>query len=332
MHAIDSVLGQSFTDLELIVVDDGSTDGSADVIRRHLAGRAPAVAVRFVHRPNRGLCHTINEGLSIARGKYVALLASDDTWEADKLARQVAVLEEEPASAACYSDYWAIDASGLRVGSSQEVYPFRGGDIYMDLVDMRFIPLSSATLFRRDVLLEVGGLDEALRITEDLSLWLKVAKDRPVAYIPERLASYRMHEENASKRIPEALRDDWRSTFAALLELDPSLEPMRSEIFARIQARYAGLLYNSGRVGEARAAAARALLLSPRERLAWTVFTRGCLGARLVMLLRRCSSSLRARRFAASSGASGSMVEEGSDTSFGPRALSSLTPGEGEAR
>src|SRR5919197_760088 len=80
-QAIDSVLGQSFTELELIIVDDGSTDGSADVIRRHLAVRAPAIPVRFVHRPNRGLCRTINEGLSIAGGRYVALLASDDTWE-----------------------------------------------------------------------------------------------------------------------------------------------------------------------------------------------------------------------------------------------------------
>src|SRR5919197_4484200 len=80
-QALDSVLDQSFTELELIIVDDGSTDGSADVIRRHLAVRAPAIPVRFVHRPNRGLCRTINEGLSIAGGRYVALLASDDTWE-----------------------------------------------------------------------------------------------------------------------------------------------------------------------------------------------------------------------------------------------------------
>jgi alpha-1,3-rhamnosyltransferase len=299
-QAIDSVLGQTLADIELLVVDDGSTDGSPELIRRHLASSDGSIPVRFVARENRGICRTLNEALAGAAGKYFAVLGSDDLWAPNKLARQVEGLESaDDDVAASFSDCWVIDAEGLRRGRMGLRFPFRGGDIYKDLLLLRFFPPAPTSIFRRNAIMELGGFNERTRVTEDVDLWYRMARSYEVAYVDQPLASYRVHGDNVSAQDPVAVYQDKMVIMEDLILGDPELELMASTLRARVQANHAGHLYTLLRLPEARRAALSALRTSPWERLAWKVLVRSALGTGMVRWLRSKRENGRQRRLEA---------------------------------
>ena len=271
--AIASVLDQTLSDLELLVVDDGSTDGSAERVARFLERRGDARA-QLRARENRGLCATLNEGLRWARGTYFAYLGSDDCWEKAKLERQVEAMEAAgPNAGACYSDCLVMDAEGQILDRLSRQYRFRGGDIYRDLAHMRFHPPSPTNLFRRDRLILAGGFDETVPI-EDRDAWLRVARHYRVAYVDEPLARFRVHGANTSTRLPDRMRASNQATFAWMVRTDPALAPWRRSILAHDQAGYAASFYNAGAYARARREAWAALRLFPFDRLAWRMVAR----------------------------------------------------------
>jgi alpha-1,3-rhamnosyltransferase len=271
--AVASVLDQTLPDLELLVIDDGSTDGSADGIARFLDRRGDARA-RLRARENRGLCATLNEGLRWARGEFFAYLGSDDVWEPAKLERQVeASRAAGPNAGACYTDCLVIDAEGRILDRLGRQYRFRGGDIYRDLARMRFHPPSPTNLFVRERLIRAGGFDESLPI-EDRDAWLRVARHYRVAYVDEPLARFRVHGSNTSTRRPDHMRASNQATFAWMLRTDPALAPWRRAILAHDQAGYAASFYNAGAYTRARREAFAALRTFPFDRLAWRMVVR----------------------------------------------------------
>lgn len=296
VEAIDSALGQSFREFELLVIDDGSTDASVEIIRRHLAEVTTDVPVTLLSRENRGLCRTLNEGIRLARGKYFAALASDDLWEPRKLERQVAAMEEAgPRVGACFAECWIIDGEGRRMGrwGRSREFPYRGGDIYVDIATLRFLPNVPTTIFLRSAVEEVGGYNEARRVVEDQDLWLRVARRYEVVYLREPLASYRVHGENVSTLRADALLDDLADTVREALDRDESLAPFERVTRGRLEARRAAASFNALRLSDARRNAVAALRLSPTDRLAWTILIRSVLGARAVALLRGVRAARR---------------------------------------
>jgi glycosyltransferase involved in cell wall biosynthesis len=286
-QAIDSVLDQTITSVELIVVDDGSTDGSPDIIRAHLEARDGPIPVRFEARENRGIIRILNEALAGVNGKYFAVLGSDDLWAPSKLERQVQAMESAGDHvAAGFSDCWVIDGQGRRRGRMGLQFPFRGGDIYRDLVLLRFFPPAPTSVFLRQAIVDVGGYNERATVTEDVDLWYRVARSYEVAYVDEPLASYRVHLDNVSVRDPVALYRDKMVILEELILRDMDLQPVASRLRARVQANHAGHLYTLLRLPDARRAALSSLRTSPRERLAWRVLIRSLLGTRMVRWLR----------------------------------------------
>jgi GT2 family glycosyltransferase len=294
-EAIDSVLAQTFRHLELFVIDDGSTDGSEEVIRAHVEGSGASVPVTIVAREHRGKGSTLNQALDMARGEFFAPLDTDDVWERDKLARQVVAIERNGASVAgTFSDAVVIDARGRMTDRLGRLYPYRGGHIFMDLLFVRFVPPSPTSLFRREAIVRVGGFDQT-RIAEDFDLWIRLARMYRVAFIPRTLARYRIHGANMSVQETDRMFDDSRCIVEEFLEVDPSLRPHRPAVEARIAARHAAQEYNGLRLREARRHAIAALRMLPSERLAWTVLTRSLLGRSGIRLLRAARGRFRQR-------------------------------------
>lgn len=183
---IKSVLEQTCTDYELIVVDDGSTDGSGDVVRSF------GNKVRYEYFQNGGVAKARNRGISLAKGEYLAFLDHDDLWASSKLERQLAVLESSSEIGLVTTDVENIDWSGQRIGTSKgynPAYPF------WRLFVKGFVVLPSTALVRRRILDQVGGFDETFEAAglDDLELWPRIAQVSEIYCIPEPLTFHRLH-------------------------------------------------------------------------------------------------------------------------------------------
>ncbi len=268
IQAIDSVVAQSFPHWQLQILDDGSTDDSATRIAERLRALGD-VRISFVARDNRGLCRTLNEALAATTTPHFCYLGSDDYWHPTKLARQVEVIGEQ---AACYSDCWIVRGDEpLRRFSDWSTY--KGGYIYQDLVFARFMPPSPTNLFRADRVRAVGGFDEQIFL-EDRDLWLRLTRLHPVAYVAEPLAYYRVHDTQVSTQNVERMYAAFEYTLDKLMREDPTLRPLEPVLRARNLARAAADQYNRGNYRGALGAAARALVRSPLDKLAWGVGAR----------------------------------------------------------
>jgi alpha-1,3-rhamnosyltransferase len=291
---IDSVVSQTLTDWELIVIDDGSSDDSVERIGRKLAGLPGDAQVRFIPRENRGICCTLNQALILARGVYFAYLGSDDLWEPTKLEKQLKALESEGRNvAAAYTDCYLVDADGRRFDRMGRQYNYRGGDIYRDLICMKFHPPSPTNLFVRKKVILSGGFNESIPI-EDRDIWLRIARSYRIAYLDEPLASFRVHGKNTSTSYPERMTDSNLRTFDWAFRTDPALAPFRRKVLGELQAGTAAAHYASLNFSPARRAAAKALKLNVFNRIAWRILIRSFLGPSIVRKLRGIRADSRA--------------------------------------
>lgn len=173
---INSILLQSFTDFELVVVDDGSEDETAALVTAFDDPR-----IRLVRQENTGLAGARNSGVAVAQGGFVAFLDADDLWLPDHLAAMTRALASDPGASVAYADAWVLDhatgrirrASAMAYHPSPSPLPVEPDVLFRRLLEGNFI-VSSATI-RRDALEQVGGYRAELRRWEDYELWLRMA-------------------------------------------------------------------------------------------------------------------------------------------------------------
>jgi glycosyltransferase involved in cell wall biosynthesis len=192
-RSLDSVINQTFPDWELIVVDDGSTDGTDKMILRDYP------AVRLHRQENGGVSSARNSGAALASGEWIAFLDSDDAWLPEKLERQLSALANEPELRLSHTDEIWI-RNGKRVNQPKG-YAKSGGRIYL-----RCLPLCcicpSSVLLRRDLFDVIGGFDETLAVCEDYDLWLRITAREPVHYLDQALVrKYGGHEDQLSTTV-----------------------------------------------------------------------------------------------------------------------------------
>jgi glycosyltransferase involved in cell wall biosynthesis len=216
VECLESVRAQTHRNVELIIIDDCSTDGSRERIASWLG--ATGVSARFIaHTRNIGICRSRNEGLRHASGKYVAAIATDDVWLPEKLAVQTAILEREPeTTAVVYSDALVMDEDGnaLEPRFIERCRPFAempDGDIYRDLLVNNFIP-APGTLLRRSALQAVGPYDETLAF-EDWDMWLRLARRFRFVYYPVPVARYRIVATSLTRVLWGERRADLAESF-----------------------------------------------------------------------------------------------------------------------
>lgn len=191
--AIDSVLAQTWANLEVIVVDDGSTDTTGAAIR-DLYGTDPRV--RYVWQKNAERAVARNTGIKIAEGEWIAFLDSDDLYLPGKLEQQARLFVARPELVMVHTGWAQLNPDGATVPMILGDDERRGADILGSLVISNFIG-SATPLMRRSMVDRIGGFNRDQRICfEDWELWTRIAAMGPVGYVPEVLALHRLHEGN----------------------------------------------------------------------------------------------------------------------------------------
>jgi len=188
---LNSVLEQTYPNIELIVIDDGSSDGSIEKIR----ALQKQHGFYFEAQPNQGLAATLNKAIGLSKGKYIAQIGSDDIFTADKIEKQVAFMESRPDIAICGGNMLVIDEHGV-VQQKQKTFPYRELN-FEDLFAQRKagIPASSS-MIRRDVLEKEGAYEPDIRL-EDMYLWFKLlSRGHTMAGLEDTVLYYRKHGSN----------------------------------------------------------------------------------------------------------------------------------------
>lgn len=197
LEAIRSVLRQTYRNIELLVIDDGSSDRTPQIVGE----LSEKYGFFFLSRENKGFTQTLNELVDIATGQYVCILASDDAFMLDKTEKQVKFLEENPEYGVCGGNFLAINGSG-EIVKSQKIRPARDlefDDIFLGLKPG--IPAGSA-MIRREIL-PTPAYDPDIQI-EDLFLWLKLSEQGvPIHVLNDVVYYYRKHSSNSHKNIEQ---------------------------------------------------------------------------------------------------------------------------------
>jgi len=190
VDAVNSALAQSYPYVEILVVDDGSTDNTEEVMRQY------GNRVRYIQQQNRGLSGARNSGILAAQGEYIALLDADDFWQVNYLQHVHGALATDSTLGAVYTGMCFVDAAG-KAQAQPGVATVPADQLYDRLLDGEFFA-PSAVLIRRRVLADVGLFDLDLRASEDWEIWLRVARAYRFGGIDQPLLNYRVHGNNMS--------------------------------------------------------------------------------------------------------------------------------------
>ncbi len=196
-EAIRSVLDQTFSDLEIIVVDDGSTD---DVKERVRAAGAP---IRLIEQSNLGPAAARNRGIENSSGSIIAFLDADDLWCPDKLARQLPLFQRNAHLGMAFGNVRFLGAAGSPRETYFDLYSPRRGHVFSELYAVNFVPWASV-LIPGDTLRAVGMFNESVRYGEDYDLLLRLAHKYEVDYVPDVVATYRIGPRQVSRNLVAA--------------------------------------------------------------------------------------------------------------------------------
>lgn len=278
-QAIDSVLGQSYQPFEIIVVDDGSTDGTETMVR----SRYPQV--RYLRQSNRGPAAARNAGIKAASGRYVAFLDSDDRWTPRKLEQQIGLFRMKPEVGLVFSSVRFVNRQGTPVEERRYDPSFRGR-VAERLLSWSGIILSSVVV-RRDGLDRVGLFEEDLIIGEDWDLYFRLAMEVPFDFIDEPLVLRLVHEGNLQNdftKIELKLQNELR--VIERIHAHPGLSGDHLQIRKATLHR---LLFSTGewyfeqyRMGPARRYLLKALPYHPFHGRTYLLFLKTLLGENLV--------------------------------------------------
>jgi|SRR5581483_10845132 len=242
-EAIRSILAQSYRNYELIVVDDGSTDNTRQLVMA-FGGKLNLQYVR--HESPRGIAPSMNDGIRHATGDLIAFLDHDDAWFPEFLMTQVTYLQEHPDVGMVHSDFQTIDAQGAVLEDSVAVCRGRtrpSGNVFRDLFMDSFI-VGNSVLIRKECFASLGLFDESLR-WGDYHMWLRIARHYKVDYVGKVLTIYRQHVTQSTRSVSAGRADGDSVALMAIKKILELCPEIRTELGEKtIRHRMAALYYD----------------------------------------------------------------------------------------
>lgn len=196
-NAINSVLNQSFANIKVTIIDDGSVDETKKIVTSY------SDLVTYIYQDNKGPASARNRGIKTSKSKYIAFLDSDDYFLANNLQRKISLLEKNPDIPWVYSDWQYVDDQGNYLEKGSERFNFStkklSGEIFEELLYKRNFIATDSVVMRRSLLDDVGLFDEIIPSQEEYDLWLRISAKYPVLYINDVLLTVTIHPQSLSK-------------------------------------------------------------------------------------------------------------------------------------
>lgn len=224
--AVKSVLEQTFTDYEILIIDDGSTDKTEEVIKQF------GDSVRYIRQKNQGVSVARNLGIKESVGKYVAFLDADDVWLPAKLEKQILALEKAHDSKVCYTEYISV-SDDMKPTELKRLRT--NGSVLNDLLLRgNVVGPPSALMCERVLFEKLGGFDSNLSLCADWEMWFRLSLATDLFFLKEPLVKYRLHDSNMSKNVKLLEEDTVRllEKSFAIKSLPNKLKTKRKEAFA----------------------------------------------------------------------------------------------------
>ncbi len=263
-EAIRSILQQTYRDFEFIIIDDGSTDGSGHILRVFAVSDS---RIRLISRPNRGLVPSLNEGLSLSRGEFIARMDADDISFPTRLERQLAFMSSHPTVVATGTQHELIDDRSRLLGAARQ-HPLYHEDAVEWILTGRCPLNHPSVMMRRTAVLSVGGYRD--HPAEDLDLWIRLSECGQIRNVPDTLMRYRLRYDSLARQytrndldaIRQLISDACRKRGVAP-PVSPTPQPMTHAEFHRLCATHA---VDARQLSAARWHIICALLREPLER------------------------------------------------------------------
>jgi glycosyltransferase involved in cell wall biosynthesis len=292
-EAIDSVLGQTVPPLEVIVVNDGSTDETARILQQY------EERIVSISQENRGLSAARNRGIAAASGDWIAFLDADDIWLPEKLEKQVRCLEKNTNAALVHSQlyYWDPNTGEKSVQRHRGRHEYVGRCYHRLFIQHGVIP--STMIVRKECLEQEGGFDENIRrpTCQDYDLCLRLARRHEFGFVDEPLILYRQHASSSTATQALANHEDNLFVLRKVLADDPSLRRVLGK--TAVNERIFGLLFDigyrlhdSGKPAESRYYFLQALRYRPFSAWLWSLYLANLLPAAWTRALRNARRSL----------------------------------------
>ena len=244
-ETVESVLNQTYKDYEIIVVDDGSVDGTRDALMPYMQ------KIRYHYKENGGIASAKNAGIGLSQAEFVAFLDHDDLWAPDKLQLQMEHFNENPQIGLVYAKY-----TSFRDGKKLRTKPEKGysGWIFKELIAKSFIQTSTVVV-KRECLDAVGPYDETFSLGDEYDMFLRIARKFQCGFVDKGLTRYRVHDTNASNN--DFLFDNenlgvYKKIYNSFTNLDGVEKKILRKRIARYSMKVAEGLYSQGKLEESK--------------------------------------------------------------------------------
>ncbi len=238
-NSVESILNQTYTNFEFIIINDGSTDGSLDILEKYAAKDQ---RICLVNQENTGLTRALNNGVKLSKGKYIARQDADDISYPKRFEMQVELMSCDSSIVLCGGN-----CDDLYEDGSKGVWGSYNSDELQKIVFLKTVFAHSTVMMRSDVCVDFGGYDESFKTSQDMDLWMRFAKKGKLAMVEEPVIQRKIRAESISnkrrwRQFYDASRARWRHNHGIINKMHALYYGVRSLIIGMLPAKFINFL------------------------------------------------------------------------------------------